>query len=214
MAMNIPVVNGWRNPEIETRLRMTNGFFYFEDGPFQCALMARALVSMRVIRRTSREGFATTVEEAAAADARMRLVINGSFYPIDPRAAAMPSSAPIFGNVFDRMAGIAIYGTKMEQAACLYLDNGKNPRWNFAIGEPPSDCTAGLGGLIPLIIGNVPVNDTNRRYANAKQYGNGTRFGRLAVACDESTCWSCCNPTARKTASPTISFATSWPGRE
>jgi Phosphodiester glycosidase len=182
MPMNIPVVNGWLNAEIETRLQMTDGFFYFEDGHLQCVLMARAAVSMRVIKRSKRQLFSTAVEDAVAADPRMRLVVNGSFFPAGTGGAVSPGSAPVFGNLFDKLGGIAVYGTRMEQAACLYLANGKSPRWTIGIGEPPADCTAGIGGLIPLIIGGKPIDDTNQRYANAKKYGNGPTVGRLAVA--------------------------------
>jgi Phosphodiester glycosidase len=181
MAMNIPIANGWLNSEIETRLRMTNGFFYFEDGHFQCVVMARAAVSMRIVHRTGGGSFSSWVEKAAREDPRMRLIINGSYYP----SPIEGNSKTPYGNVVDKLGAIFITGTSMQDAACLYLDDGKSPRWNFEIGEPPSCCTAGLGGLIPLVISGKPVDDTNRRYAKAKKYGNGTGAGRLAVAASD-----------------------------
>lgn len=203
MALNIAIKSGWQTTtagnQLLLKLCATGGFFYFQDGSLECVLMSAPSISMGIVNRKKKESFEDTVKAAIASNPRLRLVTNGSYFlfPNNANSSAWklaskawtyatpgaedPSFTTIYGKAYDKLAGLSILGLTFSDpgAACLYFEAGGNPRWTFDIGDPPSSCTAGISGLIPLIIKKQKIDDTNQRYKAAKAYGG---IGRLSLA--------------------------------
>jgi hypothetical protein len=188
--MSLTVNGGWLTSAVESGVFNGRGFLYFEDGDFKCTLMAASTLSMKVVMRTKQELFQTAVENAVVANPRMRLVVNGNYFDCPHRdkiagmanTPAEPMHSTPYGRAVDPASGVVIAGIPQADGACLYLDTSKPERWFVELGEPPFICTAGIGGLVPLIIGGKPIDDTNKRYSGSKNYDDSSNTGRLAVS--------------------------------
>ena len=192
---NVAIEPGWlsgsKGSAMDLNLMTSNGFFYFKDGSLLCVITSMKTVRMAIVNRTKREFFNTTVKDTASADPLKRLIVNGSYCL--PGATDVPCHNPnitIIGDVFDKGASLSLIGEKRKDSASLYLDDASPPAWKFAISEPPSTCTAGLGGLVPLVIGGAKIDRSNERYKGAIEYKNSdkrTDIGRLAVAASKDS---------------------------
>jgi hypothetical protein len=138
---------------------------------------------MRIIHRTKKEEMTDTIKTFLTGNPRVRLVTNGSWYiPTGWGALTNDPKPTIFGNVVDASTGLFLQGTIKQGAASLCMTAGNTPRWSIALGEPSTSCTAGIGGLVPLLLSSKKADNTNKRYSESKQYNDDPKCGRQVVA--------------------------------
>lgn len=167
------------------------GFFDFTDGALQCVMLIDDFVSMRVIRRTALEFFATTVDNAVSADPLLKLVINGSYgdnHSATGAFARLLGSGPLAADQQEIMGhvvqgGVNVTGISRARRAFFAFDHTlrtQAPVCFFGSGDPPTSADAALGGLGPLLIDGTTFDNRDLWYASLNAFAPQT--GRMGIA--------------------------------